>query len=96
MSHLTKALTIISAVFVLLFGIWKLEHSGKFRFSIEATESAKTEKKAQMLALKKRRIYETNPNLDFDLPRVSAGHSSAGSGVGSTFGQRNIVNHDGR
>jgi len=96
MSNLTKALAITSAALVSLFGIWKLEHSGKFRFSIQATESAKMEKKAKMLALKKRRIYETNPNLDFDVPRVSVGHSSAGSGVGSTFGQRNIVTHDGR
>ena len=89
-------MAIISAIVVLLLGLWKLEHSFNFRFAAASMENAKMEKKAKQLALKKRRIYESNPNLDFDLPNIFGGHFSQSSGVANTFGQRNIVSPDRR
>ena len=78
---------------ILFVGLWKLEQSNKFKFSFESRALAQSEKKAKLIAIQKRRKYESNPNLDFDLLRITSGHSSPSSDVGNTFGQNNIISY---
>ena len=84
-------LTVILAVLVFFVGLWKLEQTNRFKFLFQSREDTKIEQRTKALALKKRRIYESNPNLDFDLLRVTSGHASRSSGISHDFGYRNII-----
>ena len=94
-SHKKAIAYAVSAV-VLFIALWTLERSRHYDFSIRAAAEQKLAKETKILLDKKRRAYESNPNLDFDFPSInfSGGKSLPGHDVANTYGHKNIIGQE--
>ena len=89
----TKAIAAIAMVLIIFFGLWKLENSSRYETSLVELRGVKSATAAKQLAAKKRRIYEGNPAMDFELQdiRVFGGRDNPAHAIAYTYGYRNII-----